>query len=49
MCDPLEKNLLLPTWFTEDFERESFASSLGVFRCMRLTRKESFASLLGIL
>ena len=49
MCDPLGKNLMLPTWFIEDFERESFASSLGIFRCMRLTRKESSSSLLGIL
>ena len=49
MCDPLGKNLMLPTWFIEDFERESFASLLGIFRCMRLTRKESSSSLLGIL
>ena len=49
MCDPLRKNLLLPIWFTEDFEGESSASSLGIFWCMGFTRKESFASLLGIL
>ena len=41
MCDPLGKNLMLPTLFIEDFKRESFASSLGIFQCMRLTRKES--------
>ena len=49
MCDPLRKNFLLPIWFTEDFEGESSASSLGTFWCMGLTGKESFASLLGIL
>ena len=26
-----EKNLLLPSWFTEDFEDESSASLLGIF------------------
>ena len=31
MCDPLRKNLLLPSWFAEDFEEESFASSLEIF------------------
>ena len=31
MCDPLGKNLLLPIWFTENFEGESFASLLGNF------------------
>ena len=31
MCDPLGKNLLLPSWFTDDFEEESFASLLGIF------------------
>ena len=31
MCDPLRKNLLLPSWFVEDFEEESFASSLEIF------------------
>ena len=31
MCDPLGRYLLLPLWFTEDFEEESFASSLGIF------------------
>ena len=31
MCDPLRKNLLHPTWFTEDFKGESFTSSLGIF------------------
>ena len=31
MCNPLGKNLLLPSWFTEDFEEESSASSLGIF------------------
>ena len=29
--DPLEKNLLLPLWFMEDFKEESFASLLGIF------------------
>ena len=29
MCDPLGKNLLLPSWFAEDFEEE--ASSLEIF------------------
>ena len=42
MCDPLGKNLLLPSWFVEDFEEESSASSLGMFfRCIGLTREES--------
>ena len=31
MCDPLGKNLLLLIWFVEDFEGESFGSSLGIF------------------
>ena len=31
MCDPLGKNLLLPSWFAEDFEEESSTSSLGIF------------------
>ena len=31
MCDPLGKNLLLPSWSTKDFEEESYASSLGIF------------------
>jgi len=31
MCDPLGMNLLLPIWFTEDFEGESSASLLGIF------------------
>ena len=31
MCDPLGKNLLLPIWFTEDFEGESSTSLLGIF------------------
>ena len=48
MCDPIGKNLLLLIRITEDFEGESFASSLGIFFCMGLTREESFASLLGI-
>ena len=35
MCDPLGKNLLLPSWFAEDIEEESSASSLGIFfRCI---------------
>ena len=53
MCDPLGKNLLLPSWFAEDFKEESFASLLGIFFFfflgMGLTEEESFASLLGIL
>ena len=49
MRDPLGKNLLPPTWFTEDFEGESFASSLGIFQFMRLTGEESSTSLVGIL
>ena len=50
MCDPLGKNLLLPSWFVEDLEEESSASSLGFFfRCIRLTGEESFASSQGIL
>ena len=47
MCDPLGKNLLIPSWFIKDFEEESSASSLGIFRCMGLTREESSTSLLG--
>ena len=31
MCDLLGKNLLLPSWFDEDFEEESSASSLGFY------------------
>ena len=31
MYDPLGKNLLLPIWFNEDSEGESFASLLGIF------------------
>ena len=49
MCDLLGKNLLLPSWFDEDFEEESFASFLGNFFCIGLTKEESSASLLGIL
>ena len=30
MCDPLRKNLLLPSWFAEDFKEESSASLLGI-------------------
>ena len=30
MCDPLGKNLLLPSWFAEDFEEESSAFLLGI-------------------
>ena len=50
MCDPLGRYLLLPLWFTEDFEEESFASSLGIFFFFGtgLTMEESFASSLGI-
>ena len=45
MCDPLGKNLFLPSWFAEGFKEESSASSLGiVFRCIGLTGEESFAS-----
>ena len=49
MCDPLGKNLLLPIWFTNDFEGES-TSSLGIFffGCMGLIGEESSASLLGM-
>ena len=34
-----EKNLLLPSWFAEDFEDESSASLLGIFFfwCIGLT------------
>ena len=52
MRDPLGKNLLLSSWFVEDFEEESSASLLGFFfffSCMGLTREESFASSQGIL
>ena len=53
MCDPLGKNLLLPSWFTEDFEEEYFAYLLGnfffFFLGMELTGEESSTSLLGIL
>nr|POE66081.1 hypothetical protein CFP56_33893 [Quercus suber] len=49
MCDALGKNLLPSTWFTEDFEGESFASLLGIFRCIRLTGEESSTSLLRTL
>ena len=39
-----EKNLLLPSWFAEDFEDESSTSLLGIFfRCIRLIREESSA------
>ena len=31
MCYPLGKKLLLPIWFTKDFEGESFAPSLRIF------------------
>ena len=31
MCDPLGKNLLLPSWSVKDFKEESSASSLGIF------------------
>ena len=53
MCDPLGKNLLLPIWFTEDFEEEFSAPSLGIFYflfyfflCIGLNREESSTSLL---
>ena len=48
MCDPLGKNLLLPSWSVKDFEEESSASSLGIFffLCIGLIGEES--SLLGI-
>nr|POE65832.1 hypothetical protein CFP56_13918 [Quercus suber] len=49
MCDPLGKNLLLPSRFIEDFEEESFASLLGIFWCIGLIGEEFFASLLEIL
>ena len=60
MCYPLGKKLLLPIWFTKDFEGESFAPSLRIFlvwdslgKNLLLPyrgyfREESFASLLGI-
>ena len=35
MCDPLGKNLLLPSWYAEDFEEESFASLWGMPRTLR--------------
>ena len=35
MCDPLGKNLLLPSWFVKDFEEESSASLLGIFLVYR--------------
>ena len=51
MCDPLGKNLLLPSWFAEDFEEE--ASSLEIFffffGCIGLTGEKSSTSSLGIL
>ena len=31
MCDPLGKNLLLPSGFVKDLEEESSASLLGFF------------------
>ena len=49
LCDPLGKNLLFPSRFTKDFEEESFASLLGFFWCIGLTREESSASILEIL
>ena len=51
MCDPLGKNLLLPSWFIDDFEEESSASLFFFFffSCIGLTREESSTSLLGIL
>ena len=30
MCDPLGKNLLLPSCFSKDFEEEFSTSSLGI-------------------
>ena len=60
MCDPLGKNLLLPTWFIRYFEEESSALSLGIFGVWDSLGKnlllpywgyfgeESFASLLRI-
>ena len=30
MCDPLGKNLQVPSWFDKDFEEESSASLLGI-------------------
>ena len=48
MCDSLGKNLLLPSWFVEDFEEESFASLLGIFWCNGFTKEESSTSLQGI-
>ena len=44
----LGKNLLLPIWFTENFEGEFSASLLRFFWCMGLTREESSTSLLGV-
>ena len=38
MCDPLGKNLLLPSWFMEDFEEEFSASLLGIFLVYRTHR-----------
>ena len=54
MCDLLGKNLLLPSWFAEDFKEESSASLLGIFLfffsffCMGLIGEESSASSLGL-
>ena len=31
MYNTLGKNLLLPSWFTEDFKEESSTSLLGIF------------------
>ena len=44
MRDPLGKNLLLPSWFAENFEEESSASLQGIFRCIGLTGEESSTS-----
>ena len=48
MCDPLGKNLLLPSWFVEDFKEESFASLLGIFWCIGFMGEEFSAFLQGI-
>nr|POF11369.1 hypothetical protein CFP56_57289 [Quercus suber] len=36
MCDPLGKNLLLPSWSAEDFEEEFSTSSLGILKVLEL-------------
>ena len=50
MCDPLGKNLLIPSWFIKDFEEESSASPLGIyFGVLGSIREKSYASFMGMM